>query len=149
KFILLISNHGDVAAHVGLIATGQGSRDRHVGLLADAVADKTVSPGSEITVPLTLLTSADAITVPHAQHLYDSKFLGLPFAASALVDVGGVGFPILGYRLIDVVPAVEIAETIPNLFVSCPDCGRSENKTSLTLLLINHQDSAFHGLVTV
>jgi LmbE family N-acetylglucosaminyl deacetylase len=156
-FDLLISNRGHVPARVGLIATGQGNRHTNVNLLAQTVANKTVGPERELAIPLTYSTPADAlITVPHAEHLYDTTYAGLPFAAGALISVDGTGIHVIAHKLMDVVPPLEIAEISPSpLVVMRPRVGVSSAGTDIfpatppkvSVKLINHMKRPFKGEV--
>ena len=147
KFDLVISNRGDTPAHIGLIATGLGNRDRNISLAAHTVADRNVAPGSEVALPLTYLVPTNAsMTLPHAQHLYDSTYSGLPFGASALLDVGGTGIKVFSHKFMDVAPAVEIADTRPNPLVIRDDYEQTHRaEPALTVQLINHRKTTFRG----
>jgi LmbE family N-acetylglucosaminyl deacetylase len=156
-FDLVISNYGNLPAHVGVIGTGQGRRDGIVGLFGDTVVNKTIAPGDDTTVPLSYLVPKEVkATVPHAQHLYDENFSGFPFAASGLVRVAGVGFSILGFKLMDVAPPVEIVDISPTPVVilrsrvGVSSAGADIFPTTplkVSVKLLNHMKQPFKGEV--
>ncbi|HEY6045109.1 MAG TPA: PIG-L family deacetylase [Pyrinomonadaceae bacterium] len=156
-FDLVISNHGDLPAQVGLIGTGQGKRDGKVSLFANTVAKKTIAPGHDTSVPLVYEVPNDArVTVPHAEHLYDENASGFPFAFISSVTVRGVNFFVSGFSAMDVAPPIEIAEISPHpVVILRPRVGVSSAGADtfpaippkVSVKLLNHTKRPFQGEV--
>jgi LmbE family N-acetylglucosaminyl deacetylase len=155
---LAVSNNGENAIRVSLIASGAGPDEKgRVLLSAKDHVNSVVPPGETIKIPRTLKLSDKAgFTVPHAAHLYDKEFLGTAVFAAVFVELKSVKFPLIVQRLYDVTPPVEIIDISPAPFVVTSAIAKPPGNSGLILTagssklpfkirLINHQDLAFSG----
>jgi LmbE family N-acetylglucosaminyl deacetylase len=161
KVLLKVSNTGGSAARIQTINLRGLRRPRGLKL------PQTIAPGESVTFEVYNFTPlTTAISVPHAEHLYDNKLFGEELSAVVNVSIDGAGFPINAATRIDVAPAVEIASISPSPFVLTPATrdvirqpssgttlsispGEPYPSKTFTLRLINHQDKIFRGEIIV
>lgn len=107
-----------------------------------------LSANSETITPLDLVTPPTAvITVPPAEHLYDSFLFGHRFVARAQLEIDGAEFSVKAQKSLEVVPAVEIANISPSPCVQTEQTlGRCNN---FRVTLTNHLAKPFTGSLTV
>ena len=105
------------------------------------LADTDTSPAVDVMTPPNA-----PFTVPKAEHLYDSP-LGIPYEATAQIDIEGARFVISSRKLYDVVPAVEITDVVPSPCVSTEES--LGHCRLLNLSLTNHTSTAFSGYITI
>src|SRR5918911_1385528 len=115
KFSLRISNTGENAASV------QSINLRGLQQAGKSNLPRTIARGESVNIELENSTPwTAAITVPHAEHLYDGLLSGEEIAASANVLINGAEFPVNVTKRIDVAPLVEIASIAPSPLVLTP-----------------------------
>jgi LmbE family N-acetylglucosaminyl deacetylase len=103
-------------------------------------------PGTEASQQLLALTPKSAkFSVPSADHLYDGRLFGDPFAVEADVEVDGARFKVSAKKYVDVAPPVEITNNNPTPCVETPATVLACEGTSLTLT--NNLDTPFQGLI--
>jgi len=74
-----------------------------------------LSADSETVIPVDLVTPPTAaITLPHAEHLYDDLPFGHRFVAQTQLEIDGAKFSVEAEKSFDVVPAVEIKDVSPS-----------------------------------
>ena len=100
--------------------------DKAFASLGNTVVQQTgippINPGSSKKIPITVqVPAALGVTVPHAKHLYEKNFAGVPVAAAAIIDFKQSKFPLVIEKLFDATPPVDIAEISPSPLVIRPD----------------------------
>ena len=102
------------------------------------LADTDTSAAVELTTP-----GNAPFTLPKVEHLYDELFVGVPFSATAEIDIEGAKFTVNTVKTLDVAPAVEIVEVSPS------PCVRTEEMLGkcnlLNVTFANHLASPFRG----
>ena len=107
-----------------------------------------LSADTETLTPVDLVTPPTAaITVPHAEHLYDDLLFGHRFVAQTELEIDGAKFSVKAEKNWDVVPAVEITNVSPSPCVRTEETlGRCDN---FRVTLTNHSAKPFAGLVSL
>lgn len=136
--------------------SNEGNRIVHIKKLTLAAWGKVVplDPAELLSADTETITSVDldtpptaAITVPHAEHLYDDLLFGHRFVAQTELEVEGAKFSGKAEKSLDVVPAVEITNVSPS------PCVRTEATLSrcegFQITLINHLPKPFAGSLTL
>ncbi len=102
--------------------------------------------GTETTIAAETETPNNArYTVPQTDHLYDGALFGLPFRATAEIDLEGAKFQLTTVKTVDVAPAVEIVSISPSPCVRTEELlGRCRE---LSLQLANHTGANFRGVI--
>jgi len=94
--------------------------------------------------------------VPHAKHLYEKNFAGVPVEADVIIGFKQARFPLVVEKSFDATPSVDIAEISPAPLVIRPDeVGVSSagadvfpaKLPELRVQLINYLDQRFNGEV--
>ena len=102
------------------------------------LADTEASAAVELTTPGTA-----PFTLPKVEHLYNELFVGIPFSATAQIDIEGAKFTVNTVKTLDVAPAVEILDVSPS------PCVRTEEMLGRCKLLkvtfANHLSTPFRG----
>ena len=102
------------------------------------LADTEASAAVELTTPQNA-----PFTVPKVERLYEELFVGIPFSATAQIDIEGAKFTVNTARTLDVAPAVEILDVSPS------PCVRTEEMLGRCKLLkvtfSNHLTVPFRG----
>ncbi len=113
---LEITNKGQEVVRIDKVFARLGST------AAQQIRTPLINPGSSTKIPITLqVPTALGVTVPHAKHLYEQNFAGVPVAAAAIVDFKQTKFPLVIEKLFDATPPVDIAEISPSPLVIRPD----------------------------
>lgn len=141
-FSLLLANGSASTLQVnGLRFKGWADEIRLQGadeLLPDTETIVTVDQTTPRTLPL---------TVPKEAHLYDDLYRGIRVSAAAEVELDGAKFVVEAPLQVDVVPAVEIQDVSPTIFVRTP--GSLSAPLNLSATLINHLSQPFRGSLTL
>jgi LmbE family N-acetylglucosaminyl deacetylase len=137
---LKITNDGKSTAHI------QNINPRGLRLLKRSNFPVTLAPGQTMTVELQHSTPRDAaVSVPHAEHLYDGKLFGEELAASINVLIDGATFPVNAMTRIDVAPVVEIKTITPSVYILTPASIKA--LSTFTLRLANNKSLPFAGRI--
>ena len=152
-----LSNKGQEPVHV--VRAGAGLAPAGYGTAAMATSKNEVSlaPGDsrKLQVPVRV-PSAVSVTVPHAKHLYEPTFAGVPLMAVASIELRQKNFDLSTLKFVDVAPRVDIASINPSPLVIRPDeVGVSSagadifpaKLPDLKIELINYLDQRFNGEV--
>ena len=120
------------------------------GLGVDAkldTADK-ILPGTETSAEVKIATPKNAaLSVPASEHLYDGRLFGEPVTVEAELSIEGVPFAISNETRRDIVPAVEILDVQPSLYVTTP--ATWQKPLEFNVRLQNHLATEFRGVVRV
>jgi LmbE family N-acetylglucosaminyl deacetylase len=96
--------------------------DIPIKLTSDQIYNARVNAESTARIPVTFRVPQDlGLTVPHAQHLYEKNFAGVPIGAGAYVEFKQKKFFVDAQKLFDVTPSVDIASISPSPLVIRPD----------------------------
>lgn len=149
SFEVAITNKGENSIRVGWLASSNTGKDNDSILLsAKNHANSTVPAGETIKMQTTYkLSEKAALTVPHAAHLYDKGFAGTPVVGVIFVETGGIKFPMMAQKVLDIAPAVEIARISPEPLVVTPNTPPSAQSFMVTLT--NHEREAATGRLAV
>jgi hypothetical protein len=102
------------------------------------LADTETNAAVELTTP-----ANTPFTLPKVEHLYGELFDGVPFSATAEIDIEGAKFTVKTVKTFDVAPAVEILNVSPS------PCVRTEEMLGkcklLNVTFSNHLASPFRG----
>jgi LmbE family N-acetylglucosaminyl deacetylase len=110
-------------------------------------ADK-ILPGTETSAEVKIATPKNlALSVPASEHLYDGRLFGEPVTVEAELSIEGVSFVVNNETRRDIVPAVEILDVEPSLYVSTP--ATWQKPLEFKVRLQNHLASEFRGVVRV
>ncbi|HEX3084798.1 MAG TPA: PIG-L family deacetylase [Pyrinomonadaceae bacterium] len=133
------------------------ANQKSVDVKINHAAGRALSPGAAITLSEQIQIPTTAkINVPLAEHLYEPMALGLneDIRCTYEIDKTKIGID-LPLRL-DVAPPLEIANITPKplVLMTTPDAKASNNaasppgrRVSLEIKLVNHQTSAFQGVL--
>jgi LmbE family N-acetylglucosaminyl deacetylase len=110
-------------------------------------ADK-ILPGTETSAEVKVATPKNAVlSVPASEHLYDGRLFGEPVSVEAELSIEGVSFVMNNETRRDIVPAVEILDVEPSLYVTTP--ATWQKPLEFKVQLQNHLASEFRGVVRV
>ncbi len=139
-FTVTLTNAGSKPLQITRLTFNAWGKESTLEVPDHLLADTDTSPAVEVVTP----TSAP-FTVPKAEHLYDSS-LGIPFEATAQIDIEGAQFVIKTAKMIDVAPAVELLEISPS------PCVRTEETLGrckvLGVTFQNHLPAPFRGTMS-
>jgi LmbE family N-acetylglucosaminyl deacetylase len=150
---LEIANKGKEAVRIDLVITKLGRT------AAQQTRGSLINPGTSTKIPIALRVPGDlAVTVPHAKHLYEENFAGVPVETAAVIDFSQTKspFPLVIEKSFDVTPSVDIADISPSPLVIRPDeVGVSSAGADIfpaklpevKIELINYLDRRFNGEV--
>jgi LmbE family N-acetylglucosaminyl deacetylase len=156
---LELTNKGKAGVRLDVIGAGLGARPdkQFVQLPTKQISDRVLNPGATVRIPVTFRVPRElGVTVPHAKHLYEKTFAGVPMAAGAYVEFKQKKFFVQVDKLFDVAPPVDIAEITPSPLVIRPDeVGVSSAGADIfpaklpdvKIELINYLDQRFNGEV--
>lgn len=152
KFSLIISNNGPLPIQLHEKSAPWAERASVGNLFAPCCTDITstevLSPGRSKSIEVNYSVPASTrVTVPNSSHLYDDNFFLPSLITSVDLKIGpSFDSPVAARKLIDVVPAVEIADIAPSPAILTPAAGSTDPKRiSFTIKLTNHQLTAFDG----
>jgi hypothetical protein len=113
---LEITNNGKEAVQIDWLETKLGST------VLKQTKNAILKPESSTKVPIVLQVPADlGVTVPHAKHLYEDNFAGVPVSTAALITVKQTKFPLIVTKSFDSTPKVDIGDFGPSPIVVRPD----------------------------
>ncbi len=137
-FTVNLSNLGDRSIKIDRLSfLGWGA-----GIRLDTA--ELLTADSETTATIDLVTPANApLTVPRADHLYDGRFFGERFTATADLEIEGAKFTISATTSLPVTPAIEIKSLTPSVVVWTP--GTLGQPWTFNATLVNHQVHPFAG----
>jgi LmbE family N-acetylglucosaminyl deacetylase len=145
NFRITVTNHGSAEARLGMVElSGMGMGTGHPAAgPGRPTSTRPVAPGQSVIIEREFQTSRDAaVTVPHQEHLYDSREFGEKFTAIVTVVLPGGAFMVPATVAVDVAPPVEIADISPTTLVLTP--GSLKKPPPYAVELVNH-GSAFQG----
>ncbi|MGZ8846046.1 MAG: PIG-L deacetylase family protein [Pyrinomonadaceae bacterium] len=116
-----------------------------------------LNSGATTKIPIVFKVPAGlGVTVPHAKHLYEKNFAGIPVVAIASIDFNTTKFLLTIEKSFDATPSVDMAEISPAPLVIRPDeVGVSSagadvfpaKLPEVKIQLINYLDQRFTGEV--
>src|SRR5262245_28824269 len=156
SFDLKLTNNGKEAVRINAIAATLEDRpDKDVPTRQPK--QTMLNPGTSTKIPITLRVPPQlSVTVPHAKHLYERNFAGVPVVAGAYVELKQRRFTTSAHKFLDATPSVDIADIGPSPVVIRPDeVGVSSagadvlpaKLPELKIQLINYRDQRFNGEV--
>lgn len=105
------------------------------------LADTDTSAAVDVTSP-----ARTRFTVPKPEHLYGESSFGIPFRATAEIDIEGAKFVVNTEKTLDVAPAVEVTGISPS------PCVRTEETLGrckmLNVTFVNHLPAPFRGTLS-
>jgi LmbE family N-acetylglucosaminyl deacetylase len=140
-FAVTVTNAGSKPLQITRLAFSAWGKELKLAVPDHLLADTDTSAAVGFTTP-----ANTPFTVPKAAHLYDELFFGIPFNASAEIDIEGAKFVVNTTKTIDVAPAVEIQEISPS------PCVRTEETLGrckmLNVTFSNHLAAPFRGTLS-
>src|SRR5262249_3728256 len=154
SFDLKLTNNGTEAVRVNAIAATLEDRpDKDVP--TKQPKQTMLNPGASTKIPITLRVPPQlSVTVPHAKHLYEKNFAGVPLLASAFVELKQTRFTVSTHIIPGASSSADIAEIGPTPVAIRPDeVGVSSagagvlpaKLPELKIQLINYRDQRFNG----
>jgi LmbE family N-acetylglucosaminyl deacetylase len=141
NFVITLTNAGPKPLQITNLSFNGWGKHSTVAVPDHLLADTDTTAAVEVTTP-----ANTAFTVPKAEHLYDELFSGIPFRATAEIDIEGALFVVNTVRNVDVAPAVEILDVSPS------PCVRTEEALGrckvLSVTFSNHLAAPFRGTLT-
>jgi len=152
-----LTNNGKDPARVVRAGAGLGPAGYGIAGLTTSTNEIVLAPGAsrKMQVPVRVPNGL-SITVPHAKHLYEPTFAGVPLMAVASVELRQKKFDLSTTKFVDAAPPVDIASINPSPLVIRPDeVGVSSagadifpaKLPDLKIELINYRDQRFNGEV--
>lgn len=154
---LELTNKGKDPVQVVRAGAGLGSAGYGIAGLTTSRNELVLAPGAsrKLQIPVRV-PSGLSVTVPHAKHLYEPTFAGVPLMAVASIELRQKKFDLSARKFVDVAPPVDIASISPSPLVIRPDeVGVSSagadifpaKLPDLKIELINYRDQRFNGEV--
>jgi hypothetical protein len=147
-----LTNKGPDAVRIDRVFSGFDNR-----VEIKPAGNALLNPGATTKIPIALPVPAGlGVTVPHAKHLYEKNFAGLPVIAIAGLAYKQAKFPLTIQKSFDVAPPVDISSINPSPLVIRPDevavssAGADifpAKLPDLKIELINYLDQRFNGEV--
>ncbi|HSQ25141.1 MAG TPA: PIG-L family deacetylase [Pyrinomonadaceae bacterium] len=152
-----LSNKGKDPVHVVRAGAGLAPAGYGIAALTTSTNEVVLAPGASRKVQVPVRVPSELpVTVPHAKHLYEPTFAGVPLMAVASVELRQKKVSLSTGKFIDVAPPVDIASINPSPLVIRPDeVGVSSagadvfpaKLPDLKIELINYRDQRFNGEV--
>lgn len=152
-----LTNNGKEPVHMVRAGAGLGPAGYGTAGLTTSRNEVVLAPGGSRKVQVPVRVPSElSVTVPHAKHLYEPTFAGVPLMAVASIELRQKKFDLGTSKFVDVVPPVDIASINPSPLVIRPDeVGVSSagadifpaKLPDLKIELINYRDQRFNGEV--
>ncbi len=141
SFTVTLTNAGAKPLQITKLAFNAWGKGSTLAVPEHLLADTDTTAAVDATTP-----AAASFTVPKAEHLYDELFFGIPFPATAEIDIEGAKFVVNTVKNMEVAPAVEIRDISPSPCVRTEEAlGRCE---TLGVTFANHLATAFRGTLS-
>jgi LmbE family N-acetylglucosaminyl deacetylase len=137
-----LSNNGDSEVQIKRLEVHVFGSDNQLNTADKMLPETETSAQFEVTTP-----KSTPLSVPSADHLYDSRLFGQPVALNAELSVDGAPFSLATEIERDVTPEVQIVSVDPAVYVSTP--ATSQKPLEFKVRLINRMPTEFRGLVRI
>ena len=140
KISAMLANSGEAEVQIKRAVIHSFNFESRLNMAEKVLPETETTARLDISVPKT-----EKLSVPSAEHLYDSRLFGESIMVNADLAIEGAPFTVSTELRRDITPPVEIISVEPNISVSTP--ATALKPIDFKVRLINRMPTEFRGIV--